>query len=73
MLKFSKYNILLTIRRLLGVLIILMGGYLAALFCIKFIFYILYAGTTLIDSFFKFLVRWGENERLLLSYLRKRI
>lgn len=74
MLKFSKYNILLTIRRLLGVLIILMGGYLAALFCIKFIFYILYAGTEMIDEFFKFLVRWGDEiERLLLSYLRKRI
>ena len=57
MLKISKYNILLTIRRLLGVLIILMGGYLAALFCIKSIFYILYAGTTLIDGLFKFLVR----------------
>ena len=58
MLKFSKYNILLTIRRLLGILIVLMTGYLAALFCIKFIFYILYAGTEIIDGLFKFLVRW---------------
>lgn len=73
MIKINKFNIFLTARRLLGILIVLIGGYLAALFCIKFIFYILYAGTTLIDSFFKFLVRWGGNERLLLSYLRQRI
>lgn len=58
MIKISKYNILLTIRRLLGILIVLMGGYLAALFCIKFIFYILYTGTTLIDGIFKLLVGW---------------
>lgn len=57
MIKFSKHNIFLTARRFLGILIVLMGGYLAALFCIKFIFYILYAGTTLIDGFFKLLVR----------------
>lgn len=57
MLKISKFNVLLTIRRLIGILVVLMGGYLAALFCIKFIFYILYAGTEIIDGFFKFLVR----------------
>ena len=57
MIKFSKHNIFLTARRLIGILIILMGGYLTALFCIKFIFYILYAGTEIIDGFFKFLVR----------------
>ena len=57
MIKFSKHNIFLTARRLLGILIVLMGGYLAALFCIKFIFYILYVGTEIIDEFFKFLVR----------------
>lgn len=57
MLKISKYNILLTTRRLIGILIVLMGGYLAALFCIKLIFYILYAGTEIIDGLFKFLVR----------------
>ncbi len=57
MIKINKFNIFLTARRLIGILIVLMGGYLAALFCIKFIFYILYAGTTLIDGFFRFLVR----------------
>lgn len=57
MIKINKFNIFLTARRLLGILIVLMGGYLAALFCIKSIFYILYAGTTLIDGFFKLLVR----------------
>ncbi|MCI5642705.1 MAG: hypothetical protein MR285_01200 [Peptoniphilus sp.] len=57
MIKISKFNVFLTIRRLLGILIVLMTGYLAALFCIKFIFYILYAGTEIIDGFFKFLMR----------------
>lgn len=57
MIKINKFNIFLTVRRLLGILIVLMGGYLTALFCIKFIFYILYAGTEIIDGFFKFLVR----------------
>lgn len=58
MIKINKFNIFLTARRLIGILIVLMVGYLAALFCIKFIFCILYAGTTLIDGFFRFLVRW---------------
>lgn len=57
MIKFSKHNIFLTARRLIGILIVLMGGYLAVLFCIKSIFYILYVGTEIIDEFFKFLVR----------------
>ena len=57
MIKINKFNIFLTARRLIGILIVLMVGYLAALFCIKFIFCILYAGTTLIDGFFRFLVR----------------
>lgn len=60
MIKINKFNIFLTIRRLLGILIVLMGGYLATLFCIKFIFYILYAGTEFIDGLFKFLVKWEK-------------
>ena len=60
MIKINKFNIFLTARRLLGISIVLMGGYLAALFCIKFIFYILYTGTTLIDGIFKLLVRWWD-------------
>lgn len=56
MLKFSKYNIYLTIRRLIGILILFILGYWAVSFGIKLIFYILYAGTTVIDKFFSFLV-----------------
>lgn len=52
----SWYKVPASIRRFLGILIVLMGGYLAALFCIKFIFYVLYVGTVWIDKFFKFLV-----------------
>lgn len=52
----SWYKVPTSIRRFLGILIVLMGGYLAALFCIKFIFYVLYVGTVWIDKFFKFLV-----------------
>ena len=72
MIKINKFNIFLTARRLLGILIVLMGGYLAALFCIKFIFYILYVGTTLIDGLFKFLVRWEvkANRRTATGILR---
>ena len=77
MIKINKFNIFLTARRLLGISIVLMGGYLAALFCIKFIFYILYTGTTLIDGIFKLLVRWEvkANRRsatgILRAYLEK--
>ena len=77
MIKINKFNIFLTARRLLGILIVLIGGYLAALFCIKFIFYILYTGTTLIDGFFRFLVGWEvkANRRaatgILRAYLEK--
>ena len=72
MIKINKYNIFLTARRLLGISIVLMGGYLAALFCIKFIFYILYTGTTLIDGIFKLLVRWEvkANRRTATGILR---
>lgn len=72
MIKVSKFNVFLTARRLLGILIVLMVGYLAALFCIKFIFYILYTGTTLIDGIFKLLVGWEVkvNRRAATGILR---
>lgn len=72
MIKINKFNIFLTARRLLGISIVLMGGYLAALFCIKFIFYILYTGTTLIDGIFKLLVGWEvkANRRTATGILR---
>lgn len=59
MIKFNRFNLTLMARRALGIALAFMTLYLLGLFFIKFIFYILYAGTTLIDGFFRFLVRWG--------------
>lgn len=63
-LSISWYKVPTSIRRFLGILIVLMGGYLAALFCIKFIFYVLYVGTVWIDKFFRFLVRWWNWKQI---------
>lgn len=59
--RLNKYNIKLTIRRLIGIAILFILSYWAFSFAVKLIFYILYAGTKIIDGFFKFLVRW-KNE-----------
>lgn len=56
--RLNKYNIKLTIRRLIGIAILFILSYWAFSFAVKLIFYILYAGTGLIDRFFKFLVSW---------------
>lgn len=63
--RLNKYNIKLTIRRLIGITILFILGYWAFSFAVKLIFYILYAGTGLIDKFFKFLVSWlgASNEK----------
>lgn len=53
---FNWYKVPINIRRVLGILILFILGYLAFSFAVKLIFYILYAGTSLIDGFFKFLV-----------------
>ncbi|MGF0096057.1 hypothetical protein ACQRC6_06410 [Peptoniphilus sp. SGI.035] len=53
---FNWYKIPINIRRFIGITILFILGYLAVSFGIKLIFYILYAGTTVIDKFFKFLV-----------------
>jgi hypothetical protein len=57
MIKISKYNVLLAIRRFIGILILAKALYFIGLFSIKFVFWFLYAGVEVIDSFFKFLVR----------------
>ncbi|MGF0095039.1 hypothetical protein ACQRC6_01245 [Peptoniphilus sp. SGI.035] len=53
---FNWYKIPINIRRFIGITILFILGYLAVSFGIKLIFYILYAGTTVIDKFFSFLV-----------------
>ena len=53
--RLNKYNIKLTIRRLIGIAILFILGYWAFSFAVKLIFYILYVGTGLIDKFFRFL------------------
>lgn len=57
MIKVNKYNVFLTLRRLFGITLTSMTLYLIGLFFLKFVFWFLYAGTTLIDGFFRFLVR----------------
>ena len=57
MIKFNRFNLTLMARRAIGIALAFMTIYLVGLFFIKFIFYILYAGTEIIDGFFKFLVR----------------
>lgn len=57
MIKFNRFNLTLMARRAIGIALTFMMIYLLGLFFIKSIFYVLYAGTTLIDGFFKFLVR----------------
>ena len=54
--KINPYNLGLTFRRALGLMIILLSIYIIGSFFIKFIFFVLYAGTLAVDSFFKILV-----------------
>lgn len=55
-LSISWYKIPIEIRRFLGVLLIFILAYWTFTFSVKLICYLLYAGTTLIDKFFGFLV-----------------
>lgn len=55
------YKIPVGIRRFLGVLLLFMIAYWTFTFSVKLICYLLYAGTKIIDVFFKFLVRWGKK------------
>lgn len=77
MIKFNRFNLTLMARRAIGIALTFMMIYLLGLFFIKSIFYVLYAGTTLIDGFFRFLVRWEvkANRRtatgILRAYLEK--
>lgn len=59
-LSISWYKIPVEIRRFLGILIIFMIAYWTFTFSVKLICYLLYAGTEIIDGFFKFLVRWWD-------------
>lgn len=54
--KINPYNLGLTFRRALGLMIIFLSIYIVGSFLIKSIFFILYAGTLVIDGFFKILV-----------------
>lgn len=54
--KINPYNLGLTFRRALGLMMIFLSIYIIGSFFIKFIFFVLYAGTLVIDSFFKILV-----------------
>lgn len=56
MVKINKFNLLLLIRRVIGILILAKALYFISLFSFKFIFWFLYAGVEVIDSFFKLLV-----------------
>lgn len=57
MIKVNKFNLFLLIRRFIGILILAKVLYFISLISIKFVFWFLYAGVEVIDSFFKFLVR----------------
>ena len=52
----SWYKIPVGIRRSLGVLLLFILAYWTFTFSVKLICYLLYAGTKIIDGFFKFLV-----------------
>lgn len=52
----SWYKIPVEIRRSLGVLLLFILAYWTFTFSVKLICYLLYAGTKIIDGFFKFLV-----------------
>ena len=56
----------------MGLLILAKVLYFISLISIKFIFWFLYAGVEVIDSFFKFLVRWEvkANRRTATGILR---
>ncbi|EFR32342.1 conserved hypothetical protein [Peptoniphilus harei ACS-146-V-Sch2b] len=54
--KINPYNLGLTFRRALGLMIIFLSIYIIGSFFIKFIFFVLYAGTLAVDGLFKILV-----------------
>ena len=58
------YKIPVGIRRFLGVLLLFILEYWTFTFSVKLICYLLYAGTKIIDGFFRFLVGWGERMKL---------
>ena len=63
-LSYRWYKIPVGIRRFLGVLILFILAYWTFTFSVKLSCYLLYAGTEIIDGFFKFLVDWGGRMKL---------
>lgn len=63
-LSINWYKIPVGIRRFLGVLLLFILAYWTFTFSVKLVCYLLYAGTEIIDGFFKFLVSWGERMKL---------
>lgn len=64
-LSINWYKIPVGIRRFLGVLLLFILAYWTFTFSVKLICYLLYAGTEIIDGFFKFLVGWGERMKII--------
>lgn len=54
--KLNARNISLTLRRILGISLVLILGYWAVNFGIKSICYLMYAGVEVMDSLFRFLM-----------------
>lgn len=56
MIKLSKHNLLLTIRRLIGISILSIIVYCSIIFFIKLVFYLMYLGVTIVNNFFSWIV-----------------
>ena len=52
----SWYKIPIIARRILGISLLLVFGYWLANFCIKFLFFFMYAGVTIIGKVFSFAI-----------------
>lgn len=56
MIKLSKHNLLLTIRRLIGISILSIIVYCSINFFIKLVFYLMYLGVTIVNNFFSWIL-----------------
>lgn len=52
----SWYKIPVLVRRILGISLLLVFGYWLANFFIKFLFFFMYVGVTIIDKVFSYLI-----------------
>lgn len=55
-LKLNSYNVFLTFRRAVGIIGLILLIYFLGILGIKTICYLMYAGTEIIDGFFKILI-----------------